>query len=74
LQVTHGLGGTHLTGALYRALGKYGAPLREEGRANVVRVLAELAAEAKGLGMTLGLNPSFVILSARLDGLICGFV
>jgi D-psicose/D-tagatose/L-ribulose 3-epimerase len=56
LQVTHGLGGTHLTGALYSALGKYGAPLREEGRANVVRVLAELAAEAKGLGMTLGLK------------------
>jgi D-psicose/D-tagatose/L-ribulose 3-epimerase len=37
-------------------LGKYGAPLREEGRANIVRVLAELAAEAKGLGMTFGLE------------------
>jgi D-psicose/D-tagatose/L-ribulose 3-epimerase len=56
LQITHELGGTHLTGALYSALGKYGAPLSTAGRANVVRVLAELAVEAKGLGMTLGLE------------------
>ena len=56
LRVTHELGGTILTGALYSALGKYGAPLSTAGRANVVRVLAELAAEAKGLGMTLGLE------------------
>jgi D-psicose/D-tagatose/L-ribulose 3-epimerase len=56
LRITHELGGTHLTGALYSALGKYGAPLSSAGRANVVRVLAELAAEAKGLGMTLGLE------------------
>jgi D-psicose/D-tagatose/L-ribulose 3-epimerase len=56
LRITHELGGTHLTGALYSALGKYGAPLSPAGRANVVRVLAELAAEAKGLGMTLGLE------------------
>jgi D-psicose/D-tagatose/L-ribulose 3-epimerase len=56
LRITHELGGTHLTGALYSALGKYGAPLSTAGRANVVRVLAELALEAKGLGMTLGLE------------------
>ena len=56
LRITHELGGTHLTGALYSALGKYGAPLGPAGRANVVRVLAELAAEAAGLGMTLGLE------------------
>jgi D-psicose/D-tagatose/L-ribulose 3-epimerase len=56
LAITHELGGTHLTGALYSALGKYAAPLTTAGRANVVRVLGELAAEAKGLGMTLGLE------------------
>ncbi|MCU1649483.1 MAG: xylose isomerase protein [Pseudonocardia sp.] len=56
LRVTHELGGTHLTGALYSALGKYGAPLSTAGRANVVQVLADLAAEASKLGMTLGLE------------------
>ena len=56
LQVTHDLGGRILTGALYSALGKYGTPLSAAGRANVVRVLGELAVEAKGLGMTLGLE------------------
>ncbi|MPY53257.1 sugar phosphate isomerase/epimerase family protein [Streptomyces acidicola] len=56
LAVTHGLGGTHFTGALYSALGKYGAPLSSAGRANVVSVLRRLAQEAHGLGMTLGLE------------------
>ena len=56
LRITHELGGTHLTGALYSALGKYGAPLRPAGRANIVKALAELATEAAGLGMTLGLE------------------
>ncbi|MFC5947704.1 sugar phosphate isomerase/epimerase family protein [Pseudonocardia lutea] len=56
LQVTRDLGGTHFTGALYSALGKYSAPLSAAGRANVVRVLRELAAEAAGAGMTLGLE------------------
>ncbi|MEV8503440.1 sugar phosphate isomerase/epimerase family protein [Actinoplanes sp. NPDC051475] len=56
LAITHDLGGTHFTGALYSALGKYGAPLTEAGRANVVRVLRELAAEAGTRGMTLGLE------------------
>lgn len=56
LRVTRELGGTVLTGALYSALGKYGAPLTPAGRANVVSVLAELAAEAARLGMTLGLE------------------
>ncbi|MFJ9589328.1 sugar phosphate isomerase/epimerase family protein [Streptomyces acidicola] len=56
LAVTHGLGGTHFTGALYSALGKYGAPLSSAGRANVVSVLRRLAQEARGLGMTLGLE------------------
>ncbi|WP_232663525.1 sugar phosphate isomerase/epimerase family protein [Pseudonocardia sp. TRM90224] len=56
LVTTRELGGTHLTGALYSALGKYGAPLTSAGRANVVRVLREVAAEAAGHGMTLGLE------------------
>ncbi|MDN7120975.1 sugar phosphate isomerase/epimerase [Nocardioides sp. ChNu-153] len=56
LVTTHDLGGTHFTGALYSALGKYGAPLSTQGRANVVRVLTDLAAEAAGRGMTLGLE------------------
>ncbi|MDF9715874.1 sugar phosphate isomerase/epimerase family protein [Nocardioides sp. ChNu-99] len=56
LATTHDLGGTHFTGALYSALGKYGAPLSTRGRANVVRVLTDLAAEAAGRGMTLGLE------------------
>ncbi|MFE2942834.1 sugar phosphate isomerase/epimerase family protein [Streptomyces sp. NPDC059255] len=56
LAVTHGLGGTHFTGALYSALGKYGSPLSTAGRANVVSVLRGLAGEARGLGMTLGLE------------------
>jgi hypothetical protein len=34
LAITHDLGGTHFTGALYSALGKYGRPLTAGGRAN----------------------------------------
>lgn len=56
LATTHALGGTHFTGALYSALGKYAAPLSTQGRANVVRVLQGLATEAAGLQMTLGLE------------------
>jgi D-psicose/D-tagatose/L-ribulose 3-epimerase len=56
LQITQELGGTHFTGALYSALGKYPAPLTEGGRRNVVTVLAQLAKEARGRGMTLGLE------------------
>lgn len=56
LATTYELGGTHLTGALYSALGKYAGPLTAAGRANVVAVLRRLAAEARGRGMTLGLE------------------
>lgn len=56
LQITHDLGGTHFTGALYSALGKYGHALTTAGRANVVATLTDLAAEAAGKGMTLGLE------------------
>jgi D-psicose/D-tagatose/L-ribulose 3-epimerase len=56
LTITRQLGGTHFTGALYSALGKYGAPLSPRGRQNVIAVLTTLAAEAAGHGMTLGLE------------------
>ncbi|HYP45787.1 MAG TPA: sugar phosphate isomerase/epimerase family protein [Propionibacteriaceae bacterium] len=56
LELTHALGGTILTGALYSALGKYAAPLTPAGRANVVAVLGSLAERARELGMTLGLE------------------
>ncbi len=56
LQITHDLGGTHFTGALYSALGKYGHQLSSAGRANVVATLKDLAVEAQGKGMTLGLE------------------
>ena len=56
LAITADLGGTHLTGALYSALGKYGHPLSAAGRANVVSVLTRLAKEARAKGMTLGLE------------------
>lgn len=56
LRVTHELGGTHLTGALYSALGKYSHPLTARGRDNVVGALRELADEAARLDVTLGLE------------------
>jgi D-psicose/D-tagatose/L-ribulose 3-epimerase len=56
LALTDALGGTHFTGALYSALGKYGRPLSSEGRRNVVSVLKRLAQNAQERGMTLGLE------------------
>ncbi|MET9338253.1 sugar phosphate isomerase/epimerase [Nonomuraea sp. NPDC003804] len=56
LAATAALGGTHFTGALYSALGKYGHPLTAAGRRNVVGVLRVLAREAGRRHMTLGLE------------------
>jgi D-psicose/D-tagatose/L-ribulose 3-epimerase len=56
LRITAGLGGTHFTGALYSALGKYNHPLTDAGRRNVVSVLRDLAKEAEDRQMTLGLE------------------
>jgi D-psicose/D-tagatose/L-ribulose 3-epimerase len=56
LQVTAELGGDHLTGALYSALGKYPYALNDAGRRNVVTVLGSLAKQAKNHGITLGLE------------------
>jgi D-psicose/D-tagatose/L-ribulose 3-epimerase len=56
LRITAELGGTHFTGALYSALGKYQRPLSDAGRRNVVTVLKHLAKQARDRGMTLGLE------------------
>jgi D-psicose/D-tagatose/L-ribulose 3-epimerase len=56
LAVTNRLGGTHFTGALYSALGKYDRPLSDAGRRNVVAVLRRLAQEARQRDMTLGVE------------------
>src|SRR6478752_6846651 len=56
LEVTHEIGATVLTGALYSAFGKASHPLTTGGRANVVAVLRDLAAQAQPLGVTLGLE------------------
>lgn len=56
LRITKELGGTHLTGALYSAFGKYPHPLSDTGRRHVITVLRDLAKEAHGQGMTLGLE------------------
>ncbi|MEU4228609.1 sugar phosphate isomerase/epimerase [Nonomuraea sp. NPDC026600] len=56
LAITGELGGTHFTGALYSALGKYDRPLTDAGRHNVVSVLRGLAQEARRRDMTLGLE------------------
>ncbi|HEY6650006.1 MAG TPA: sugar phosphate isomerase/epimerase [Mycobacterium sp.] len=56
LHVTHDIGATILTGALYSAFGKAPHSLTPTGRDNVVGVLRELAAEAAPLGVTLGLE------------------
>ena len=56
LRITSDLGGTHFTGALYSALGKYSRPLSEAGRRNVITVLRQLAKDAQDRDMTLGLE------------------
>jgi len=56
LAITAGLGGEFFTGALYSALGKYGRQLTGAGWANVVGVLSDLADDAAGRGMRLGLE------------------
>jgi D-psicose/D-tagatose/L-ribulose 3-epimerase len=56
LDITRRLGGRHFTGALYSALGKYDQPITPTGRANVISVLKDLAAQAAEHDMTLGLE------------------
>lgn len=56
LELTHRLGGRLFTGALYGALGKYDRQLSAAGRNNLIGVLRELAAQAAGYGITLGVE------------------
>ncbi len=56
LEATALLGGSCMTGALYSALGKYGSQVKPAGRRNLVTVLKNLAAEARGKGITLGIE------------------
>ncbi|WP_055555895.1 sugar phosphate isomerase/epimerase [Streptomyces sp. NBRC 110028] len=56
LRITHDLGGDYFGGVLYSALGKYGRPTTARGREHAVQALRGLAAEADGLGVTLGLE------------------
>jgi D-psicose/D-tagatose/L-ribulose 3-epimerase len=56
LMATANLGARVLTGALYSALGKYGRPASDRGRRNAVAVLRDLAKEAAGRDVVLGLE------------------
>jgi D-psicose/D-tagatose/L-ribulose 3-epimerase len=56
LEVTAGLGGKVLTGALYSAFGKSVRPVSDRGRSNAVAVLRDIAREAAPLGVVLGLE------------------
>jgi D-psicose/D-tagatose/L-ribulose 3-epimerase len=56
LAATAALGAGILTGALYSALGKYPRPVTERGRRNAISVLASLARDARGRGVTIGLE------------------
>jgi D-psicose/D-tagatose/L-ribulose 3-epimerase len=56
LEITAGLGGKMFAGALYSAFGKASRPLSAAGRANVVGVLRDLAAQAAKDDVTLMLE------------------
>lgn len=56
LEVADQLGSSVLTGVLYSALGKYPHRLTPAGRANAVGVLTELAQDAAGRDMAIGLE------------------
>jgi D-psicose/D-tagatose/L-ribulose 3-epimerase len=56
LAITAGLGGRMFAGALYSAFGKASRPLSAIGRANVVGVLKDLAAQAAEVDVTLTLE------------------
>jgi D-psicose/D-tagatose/L-ribulose 3-epimerase len=56
LDVARGIGADYLGGILYSALGKYSQMPTREGRANCVNVLRNLAKDAAGDNITLGLE------------------
>ena len=56
LDVVAGLGGQHLCGVIYSAMGKYLAPATPRGRANAVAVLQRLADRASEQGIQLSVE------------------
>eukprot|EP00898_Chlorokybus_atmophyticus_P004724 jgi/Chlat1/5252/Chrsp33S05013 len=56
LDLVAAIGGTHLVGVLYSALGKYREPPTAAGRANLVSAMRQLANRAANLGVTIGLE------------------
>lgn len=57
LQVAVDLGSGYLGGPIYSAMAKYTQPATTEGRNNSLAVLREIAAEASGHNITIGLEP-----------------
>jgi D-psicose/D-tagatose/L-ribulose 3-epimerase len=56
VDVVAGLGGQHLCGVIYSAMGKYLAPSTPRGRANAVAVLQRLADHASEQGIALSVE------------------
>ena len=56
LDVTAGMGASHMCGILYSALGKYDAPLDPRGYDNAVRALRRVARRAADANVILGLE------------------
>lgn len=56
LAVCDGIGARYLGGVLFGALAKYPGPTTPKARANSAAVIKELAQEARGLGITVGLE------------------
>jgi D-psicose/D-tagatose/L-ribulose 3-epimerase len=56
LAVCDGIGAKYLGGVLFGALAKYPGPTTPKARANSAAVIKELAQEARGLGITVGLE------------------
>jgi len=56
LDITRGVGGEYLGGVIFGAMDKYPGPTSAAARANSVAVIKELAQEAAGDGITIGLE------------------
>ena len=56
LDVSDGIGAGYLGGVIFSAMAKYPGPTTAKARANSVSVIKELGQEAKGRGMTIGLE------------------
>lgn len=56
LDTCHGIGSTYLGGVIFSAMAKYASPTTARARANSVAVIRELAQEAQGRGVMIGLE------------------